>query len=57
MVMGSRLPKHNVATLDFTRTAKVDLETGAVVEWGDWQPKTTDTFVEVVSPNSHRPDA
>jgi hypothetical protein len=50
-VDGKAVADDHVATLDFTRTAKVDLETGKVVEWGTWQPKTTDTFVEVVSPN------
>lgn len=50
-VDGKSVAEAHMATLDFTRTAKVDLETGAVVEWGAWQPKTTDTFVEVFSPD------
>jgi hypothetical protein len=47
---GTKVAADNVATLGFVRTAKVNLETGKVVDWGDWQATDGDTFVEVTSP-------
>jgi hypothetical protein len=47
---GSYAIQDRITTLDFTRTATVNAETGEVIAWGAWTPTTTDTFAELVSP-------
>ena len=47
--LGTDVPDKKVQTLEFTRTAKVNLVTGEV-EYGAWTPKTTDGFEAVTTP-------
>ncbi len=47
--LGTDVVAKKVQTLEFTRTAKVNLVTGEV-EYGAWTPKTTDGFEAVITP-------
>ena len=47
--LGADVPGKKVQTLEFTRTAKVNLVTGEI-EYGAWTPKTTDGFEAVTTP-------
>ena len=47
--LGTDVPGKKVQTLEFTRTAKVNLVTGEV-EYGAWTPKTTTDFEAVPTP-------
>ena len=47
--LGTDVPGKKVQTLEFTRTAKVNLVTGEI-EYGAWTPKTTDGFEAVTTP-------
>ena len=47
--LGTDVVAKKVQTLEFTRTAKVNLVTGEV-EYGTWTPKTTDGFEAVITP-------
>ena len=47
--LGTAVAGKKVQTLEFTRTAKVNLATGEI-EYGKWTPKTTDGFEAVATP-------
>ena len=47
--LGTDVVAKKVQTLEFTRTAKVNLATGEI-EYGAWTPKTTDGFEAVTTP-------
>ena len=47
--LGTDVVAKKVQTLEFTRTAKVNLVTGEI-EYGAWTPKTTDGFEAVTTP-------
>ena len=47
--LGTEVAGKKVQTLEFTRTAKVNLVTGEI-EYGAWTPKTTDGFEAVTTP-------
>ena len=47
--LGADVPGKKVQTLEFTRTAKVNLVTGEI-EYGAWTPKTTADFAAVPTP-------
>ena len=47
--LGADVPGKKVQTLEFTRTAKVNLVTGEI-EYGAWTPKTTNGFEAVTTP-------
>ena len=47
--LGTEVPGKKVQTLEFTRTAKVNLVTGEI-EYGAWTPKTTADFEAVTTP-------
>ncbi|MDB6215042.1 CshA/CshB family fibrillar adhesin-related protein, partial [Streptococcus vestibularis] len=47
--LGTDVPGKKVQTLEFTRTAKVNLVTGEI-EYGAWTPKTTADFAAVPTP-------
>ena len=47
--LGTDVPGKKVQTLEFTRTAKVNLVTGEI-EYGTWTPKTTADFAAVTTP-------
>ena len=47
--LGTEVAGKKVQTLEFTRTAKVNLVTGEI-EYGVWTPKTTDGFEAVTTP-------
>ena len=47
--LGTAVAGKKVQTLEFTRTAKVNLVTGEI-EYGAWTPKTTDGFEAVTTP-------
>ncbi|MDK7204141.1 YSIRK-type signal peptide-containing protein, partial [Streptococcus sp. UMB1203] len=47
--LGADVPGKKVQTLEFTRTAKVNLVTGEI-EYGTWTPKTTADFEAVTTP-------
>ena len=47
--LGTEVAGKKVKTLEFTRTAKVNLVTGEI-EYGAWTPKTTDGFEAVTTP-------
>ena len=47
--LGTDVPGKKVQTLEFTRTAKVNLVTGEI-EYGAWTPKTTADFAAVTTP-------
>ena len=47
--LGTDVPGKKIQTLEFTRTAKVNLVTGEI-EYGTWTPKTTADFEAVPTP-------
>ena len=47
--LGTEVAGKKVQTLEFTRTAKVNLVTGEI-QYGAWTPKTTDGFEAVTTP-------
>jgi hypothetical protein len=51
MRAGKPVAEDSVKSLAFTRTVKVNAETGEIVDEGTWTPTTTDTFDAVESPD------